>query len=199
MKTFDEAVGRPRVGCCSEMFWTEKMAWLSKQGGSKLGSSIDIDCGRDSEHRYCGGLLENLCTSLIKAHARQWPDNRTFCKTIRACVLVCVSYQFFESALWPTSQIAPATSIFSPLRCDWTHFLCRLPVLRFTHWLGVSPISPSLAHSYISVLVTTNTQYPSRQHLLFLSLGAQLIQETARENCWRLVLLDFQCSNPLYN
>ena len=104
--------------------------------------------------------------------------------------------QSLESALLLTNQVAPVTSIFSPLRCTRTHFNCRLPASHFNRWFGVSPISLSLGHFYTTVLVTVNTQYLSSQRLSSLSFGAQLILETTRGCCWKLVFIGLWCSNP---
>ena len=48
------------------------------------------------------------------------------------------------------------------------------------------------------VLVTVNTQPLSSQRLSFLSLEAQLVLETNRGYCWRLLNLGFRCSCPLH-
>ena len=100
--------------------------------------------------------------------------NRTFWKD-HVCVRASVWFptnQYLESAIQLINQIAPATSIFCPLRCARTHFPCLLPMSRFTSWFGVSLISLSLAQSYTCVLIIVNTQYLSSQRLSFLSLGA---------------------------
>ena len=102
-----------------------------------------------------------------------------------------------QKKLFTERERRGATSIFSPLRCARTHFPCRVPASRFIRWFGVSPIQLSLAHSSTSVLVSVNTQSLSSQRLSFLSLGAQLILESTRGYCWRLVFLGLQCSNPL--
>ena len=59
----------------------------------------------------------------------------------------------------------------------------------FTRWFGVSRLAVPSSLLYTFVLVTVNTQSLSNQRLPFLSLEAQLILETTRGYCWRLVFL----------
>ena len=53
--------------------------------------------------------------------------------------------------------------------------------------LFLLPVTSPLLYTF--VVVTVNTQSLSKQGLPFLSLRAQLILETTRGYCWRLVFL----------
>ena len=77
-------------------------------------------------------LLENLYLPLIRTHMLQWSHNRTLWKDnlcVRASERATVWFptnQYLESALKLTNQIAPASSIYSPVGCARTHFPCKL-------------------------------------------------------------------------
>ena len=96
------------------------------------------------------------------------------------------------------NQVAPASSIYNPVGCARAHFPCRLPASLFTRWFGVSLIRLSLALSSTPTcwLLLIHSLSPANAYLFF-SLGAQLILETTRGYCWRLVFLGIYCSNPL--
>ena len=106
--------------------------------------------------------------------------------------------QYLESAFKLITQIATATCIFSSLSCIQTHISCRLSVSRFTRWFGVFLVSLSLAHSSTPPcrsLVIHNISLANAY--LFPPLRAQLMPETTRGYCWRLVFLCFSYCNPL--
>ena len=126
---------------------------------------------------------------------RQRPHNRTFWKN-HSCVGVRVrtsvwfpTNQCLESALRLTNQIVASTSMYSRIRCARKHFPYRS--LRRVLPAGSASL-PSRCpwfSPHTSVLLTVSTQHIFNQRLSFLSLGAQLVLETTRGYCRRLVFL----------
>ena len=73
-------------------------------------------------------------------------------------------------------------------RCSGRHFHCRLPSRASPIGsASISLIPLSLALLYTYALVTVNAQSLSKQRLPFLCLRAQLILETTRRYCLRLM------------
>ena len=127
--------------------------------------------------------LENYCTPLLKVHMRRRPQN-----VLRASVWFPTN-QYLESSLWLTNQIAAATSIYSPVRCAWTHFPGRLPASRFIRWFGVSLIWLCTAHSCTSGSTTLSDTHPL---LSLLSLWTtSLLFHNKTLDIWLSCLLSF--------
>ena len=131
-------------------------------------------------------LLEKQRTPLIKVHMRQQPPNvleRPRARVVPNQSMPRVRTLADQSDRGSDLRIQPGQVLLRTLTLSASGVALRLLVRRLSR-----PTVPS-SLLYTFVLVTVNTQSLSNQHFPLLSLGAQLILETTRRYCWRLVFL----------